>query len=155
MDSSTASNDTWLQRLFQELKHRRVMRVATLYIILFWPIIQVADILSPALGLPPEAMRYLLIVFTVGFPVALTLSWLFDLNRSGIVRATGTEQPAERALLGRAVERSIIGMLVLVIVVLFYFQYWSAPERAVSDPVEVSVTAVRKVNGQQAINTEP
>ena len=141
MDTSTATNATWLQRFFQELKHRRVMRVATLYIILFWPIIQVADILSPALGLPPEAMRYLLIVFSVGFPVALTLSWLFDLNRSGIVRATGAEQPAERALLGRTIERSIIGMLVLVIVVLFYFQYWSAPERAVSGPVEPNVSA--------------
>ena len=120
------------------------MRVATLYLILFWPIIQVADILSPALGLPPEAMQYLLIVFAAGFPVALTLSWLFDLNRSGIVRSTGTSEeggslPIEQALVGRRVERSIIGLLLLVIVVLSYFQYWANPDNA---PTTTSNTAV-------------
>ena len=138
MESTGTSQGNWFQRLYQELKHRRVMRVATLYLILCWPIIQVADILSPALGLPPEAMRYLLIAFTVGFPIALTLSWLFDLNRSGIVRSTGPSEegerlPMERALLGRRVERTIIGLLITVIAVLFYFQYWANPDRALTD----------------------
>ena len=40
---------------YEELKERRVIRVATLYVILFWPVVQVADILSPALELPAEA----------------------------------------------------------------------------------------------------
>ena len=74
------SEKSGFQRLYQELKRRRVIRVATLYVVLFWPIIQVADILSPALSIPPEAMRYLLVVFVVGFPFVLMLSWLFDLN---------------------------------------------------------------------------
>lgn len=137
MQSVGTSQGNWFQRLYQELKHRRVMRVATLYLILCWPVIQVADILSPAVGLPPEAMRYLLIVFTVGFPIVLTLSWLFDLNRSGIVRSTGPSEeggrlPTERALVGRRVERSIIGLLIFVIIVLFYFQYWANPDVALT-----------------------
>lgn len=112
------------------------MRVATLYVVLCWPIIQIADILSPAVGLPPEAMRNLLFLFAGGFPVVLTLSWLFDLNRSGIVRSSGpaagpskdaNSLPAERALLGRRVERWIIGLLLSVIVVLFYFQQSANP----------------------------
>ena len=136
MQDANTSQGSWFQRIYQELKHRRVMRVATLYIVLCWPIIQVADILSPAVGLPPEAMRYLLIAFTAGFPIALTLSWLFDLNRSGIVRSTGPSEgerlPMERALVGRRVERSIIGILLFVIFVLFYFQYWADPDRALA-----------------------
>jgi len=137
MQNVDTSQGNWFQRFYLQLKHRRVMRVATLYLILCWPIIQVADILSPAVGLPPEAMRYLLIVFAAGFPVALTLSWLFDLNQSGIVRATGTSEegsslPIERALVGRRVERSIIGLLLFVIVVLFYFQYWANPDSALT-----------------------
>lgn len=137
MQSVSTSQSNWFQRLYQELKHRRVMRVATLYLILCWPVIQVADILSPALDLPPEAMRNLLIVFAVGFPIALTLSWLFDLNRSGIVRSTGPSAegdplPMEPALVGRRVERSIIGLLIFVIMVLFYFQYWASPDRVLT-----------------------
>ena len=50
------AQNNWFQSFYDELKHRRVIRVATLYVILFWPIIQVADILSPAMGLPPEAI---------------------------------------------------------------------------------------------------
>lgn len=116
------------------------MRVATLYVVLCWPIIQIADILTPAVGLPPEAMRNLLVLFAVGFPIVLTLSWLFNLNRSGIVRSSGAASdptagsssddnnvPAERALVGGQVERWIIGLLLGVIAVLFYFQQNTSP----------------------------
>jgi TolB-like protein/lipopolysaccharide biosynthesis regulator YciM len=117
----------WFHGFYQELKRRRVMRVATLYIVLFWPVIQIADILSPALELPPITMRYLLIAFVSGFPLALILSWLFDLNRTGMVRVTaesGAETAVRQpALIGRLVERFVIGLLVIIIAVLSYMQY--------------------------------
>ena len=78
------------QQFFEELKRRRVIRVATLYVLALWPIIQIADILAPAIGLPVAAMRYMLIAFVAGLPVVLILSWLYDLNRGGLVR-TGDE----------------------------------------------------------------
>ena len=76
------------RQFFEELKRRRVIRVATLYVLALWPIIQIVDILSPAIGLPATTMRYLLLIFIGGLPVALILSWLYDLNRGGIVRTT-------------------------------------------------------------------
>ena len=57
-----------------ELKRRRVIRVATLYVVAFWPIIQIVDILSPALGLSDVVMRYLILAFVGGFPIALILA---------------------------------------------------------------------------------
>ena len=72
-------------RLFyEELKRRRVLRVATLYVIIFWPIIQLVDILSPALNLPDSMMRYLVVAFFGALPVALIMAWLFDLDRDGL-----------------------------------------------------------------------
>ena len=53
----------WMHELFEELKRRRVIRVATLYIIAFWPIIQIVDILSPTLNLPDSVIRYLVFAF--------------------------------------------------------------------------------------------
>ena len=99
----TTQSQGWFHGFYQELKRRRVMRVATLYIVLFWPIIQIADILSPALELPPITMRYLLIAFASGFPLALILSWLYDLNRPGVVRvAAESESAAETAAMAQA-----------------------------------------------------
>ena len=130
----SAESQSWYHDFYQELKRRRVMRVAALYIVLFWPVIQIADILSPALDLPPEAMRYLLIVFAVGLPIAMGFSWLFDLNKTGVERVAAEASGAGpgQALIGRLVERVIIGLLVVVIAVLSYMQYNSQTNGAVS-----------------------
>lgn len=112
---------TLLRQFVDELKRRRVMRVATLYVLALWPIIQIVDILSPAIDLPPITMRYLLIAFVAGLPVALLLSWLFDLNREGLVRAS--DSPAGgHPLVSRSVEIVLIAVLGLAVVVLFYLQ---------------------------------
>ena len=81
------------QNLVEELKRRRVFRVATLYVVAMWPIIQIADILSPALDLPPDAMRSLLTVFIAGFPIAIALAWLFNLTPKGLVKTSDNENP--------------------------------------------------------------
>ena len=86
---NTAVN-AWWDNFYEELKRRRVIRVGTLYVVVFWPIIQIVDILSPALELTPATMRYLLIGFVAGLPLALILSWLFDFNKGGVVRAGHT-----------------------------------------------------------------
>ncbi len=110
-------------RIFDELKRRRVFRVATLYVIFLWPIIQIVDILSPALDLPESTMRVLLILFVGGFPVALVLGWLFNLNSSGIILTTDESEPApEHPLIGKNTERLIIGVLLIVVFVLFGIQ---------------------------------
>ncbi len=126
---SEETQQSWWQDFYGQLKDRRVMRVATLYVVLFWPVIQIADILSPALDIPADAMRYLLAVFVLGLPVVMVLSWLYDLNKGGIVRGTADPSSAatttSQALVGRTFERGLIGVLLLVIAVLFYFQYTS------------------------------
>jgi TolB-like protein/Flp pilus assembly protein TadD len=68
-----------------------VFRVATIYAVAAWPLVQLADLFFPALGLPDEAMTYLLIAFVSGFPLALILSWVFNLTSQGIVLDSGKE----------------------------------------------------------------
>lgn len=144
---SGADAQNWWHGFYRELKQRRVIRVATLYVILCWPVIQIADILSPALDLPNDAMRYLLLVFASGLPIVLGLSWLFDLNKSGIVRSGARAEEsstpvAEQALLGRRLERGLIGVLLVVIAVLFYLQYSSEFAKNSRDAEGGSVKAI-------------
>ncbi|MEJ2090390.1 MAG: hypothetical protein P8Y69_18425, partial [Gammaproteobacteria bacterium] len=120
--SNESKDSLSLPRQFlEELKRRRVIRVATLYVLALWPIIQIVDILAPALGLPAIAMRYLLIVFVAGLPIALILSWLYDLNKGGIVRTTEGERPGH-PLIGRSAEITVISALIMAVAVLFLLQ---------------------------------
>jgi len=112
--------------LVEELKRRRVFRVATLYVVATWPIIQIADILSPALNLPNGAMRTLLMLFIVGFPIVIALSWIFNLTPKGLKKihaadGESIEQVSER-LIGKKTEVLVIGLLIATAVGLFFLQ---------------------------------
>ena len=71
---------------WQELRRRRVYRMAGFYVVGAWLVIQVADVFFPAWGLPDTAVRFLIIAATACFPIALIFSWIFDITTSGIVR---------------------------------------------------------------------
>lgn len=122
MNTPDTDSSHRFQDLFEELKRRRVFRVATLYVLIFWPIIQIVDIMSAAIGLPDSAMRYLVLAFFAGLPVVLIVSWLFDLNRSGLVRDRG-DGASGPALIGPQLELGIIAVMALVVAGLFYVQF--------------------------------
>jgi eukaryotic-like serine/threonine-protein kinase len=84
-------------RFFGELKRRRVLRVAVVYAIVGWIIIQVADTTFPYLDLPAWLVTAIIAVTILGFPIALVLSWAYDITPDGVQRADGTEAPATRA----------------------------------------------------------
>ncbi len=128
--------NNWLRELFEELKRRRVIRVATLYIIAFWPIIQIVDILSPTLGLPDSIIRYLVFAFIGGFPVMLILAWVFDIDRDGVHVTSREVRPGqEPALIGGNKELLIVGVLLLLVIGLFVVQ-WRMDEETVEIAVD-------------------
>lgn len=73
-------------KLWQELRRRRVFRLAGLYVVGAWLAVQVADIVLPAWAVPETAMRYLIIAATLCFPIALVFAWFYDITAGGIVR---------------------------------------------------------------------
>jgi len=72
---------------FEEVKRRKVYRVAAAYIIAAGGIIQLASATFPAWELPDWALRLVIVLLLVGFPIALILAWAFDVTPQGI-RAT-------------------------------------------------------------------
>jgi len=71
---------------FEELKRRNVIRMAMLYLVASWVILQVADVLFDALELPSAWARGVLAVLILGFPVALVISWVYEVTPEGIKR---------------------------------------------------------------------
>ena len=90
--------------LIDEFRRRGVLRVAALYVIASWLIIQVADVFFPAWNIPETALRYLLVAAIVGFPIAIVFSWMYDITATGIVRtpAAGVAADAPSAPLRRS-----------------------------------------------------
>jgi TolB-like protein/Flp pilus assembly protein TadD len=72
---------------FDELQRRKVYRVAAAYIIVAAGAIQLASAAFPAWDLPNWALRLVIVVLLVGFPIALMLAWAYDITAQG-VRAT-------------------------------------------------------------------
>ena len=81
-----------MQRWVREVKRRRVMRVAAIYLAAAWAIVQFSDIVLPALGLPEAAIRFVLLALVLGLPVALVFGWRFDLTSDGIRRTTSASE---------------------------------------------------------------
>jgi TolB-like protein/Flp pilus assembly protein TadD len=74
------------KKFFAELKRRRVYSVAVAYLIGGWALAQGIAQVLPVFDVPNWVVRLTVLLIVLGFPVALALSWFFDLTRYGIVR---------------------------------------------------------------------
>jgi adenylate cyclase len=88
-----------LQVWFGELRRRKVFRVAGVYLVAAWLAIQVADAVFEPLGLPAWALKLVIVLAALGFPLACALAWAFDVTPLGIER-TPASQGAGPALPG-------------------------------------------------------
>src|SRR5438876_8698511 len=77
---------------FEEVKRRKVYRVAAAYIIAAAGIIQLASAAFPAWDLPNSALRLVVVLLLIGFPLALILGWVFDITSHGIRVTPGTHR---------------------------------------------------------------
>jgi TolB-like protein/tetratricopeptide (TPR) repeat protein len=73
-----------LSKFWLELKRRKTNRVIILYAAAAFSILQLVDILAPALSLPEWTITFIIIVLAIGFPVSLVFSWIFDITPGGI-----------------------------------------------------------------------
>jgi serine/threonine-protein kinase len=84
-----------LKKFFAELKRRRVYGVAIAYAVSGWALAQGIAQVFPVFDIANWVVRFIVLLIVLGFPVALVLSWFFDLTRYGIVRTLDAE-PASR-----------------------------------------------------------
>ena len=69
---------------FGELKRRNVYKVAVAYAVVGWLLIQVATQVFPFLEIPNWAIRLVILLTALGFPIALIIAWAFELTPEGI-----------------------------------------------------------------------
>lgn len=79
-----SENPNKLSKFWQELKRRRVVHVITVYASAAFVLIELVNNLSEPLNLPANLATIIIVVLAVGFPLAIILSWLFDLTSEGV-----------------------------------------------------------------------
>jgi adenylate cyclase len=83
-----------IRRFWDELRRRHVVRVVIYYALFAWVVIQVADVVLEAFGLS-HFMRFLVAGVVAAFPVALALSWMFDVTPAGVERTQPLPEPVD------------------------------------------------------------
>mgnify|MGYP001821086927 FL=1 len=105
--------------LFQELKRRNVFRVAAIYMVVSWLLMQVGDVMFPALRLPDWTSTLLAAFLILGLPLAVVFAWAFELTPDGVVRTAAVpEEQSITADTGRKINYMIIGVLAVAVVFL-------------------------------------
>jgi TolB-like protein len=95
-----------------ELKRRKVVRVAVVYLATAFAVLQAADIMLPRLAVPDWAMTLAVAFAVLGFPIALVLAWALEVTPEGIRKTDATlAGESTPALLGK---RTIFASALLV-----------------------------------------
>ena len=84
-----------LRSLLQEAGRRHVARVAVLYAAVAFAIMEAADIIIPALGLPEWSIRWVIALALLGFPITLILAWIYDFTPGGVIKTKTLEEVGE------------------------------------------------------------
>src|SRR5207302_9634764 len=84
-----------------------------------WLLTQIATQVFPFFDVPNSAVRCVIVVLVIGFPIAMLLAWLYEFTSKGFVREEDVD-PVARQRSGRVFNFTIIGILLLLIAVLIY-----------------------------------
>jgi TolB-like protein len=118
---------------FAELKRRNVYKVAVAYAVVAWLLVQVTTQVFPFFEVPNWAVRLVVLLLILGFPIALILAWAFELTPEGIKRTESTDELPNKSSRSRAWIYAVIiaGALSLG---LFFFGRYLAKEGRLGGP---------------------
>jgi TolB-like protein/Tfp pilus assembly protein PilF len=131
------------KNFFAELKRRNVYKVAIAYAVVAWLLMQVASQIFPFFEIPNWAVRLVVLLLIIGFPVAVILAWAFELTPEGIKRAEDVDLTKSLARkTGRKLDFFIIAVLLLVIGILLFQRLHPNVSPAVSSSLEKSIAVL-------------
>src|SRR4051812_5121693 len=102
------------RNFFAELRRRNVYKVAVAYAVAAWLLIQAASILFPAFDAPASAIKILVVVLVLGFPIALAFSWAFEITSEGLKRESDV---APNESIARHTARKIVAITVVLAII--------------------------------------
>lgn len=128
---------------FSELKRRNVFRVAGVYAVVGWLLVQVSASIEEAIGLPAWFDGLVVALLAIGFPIALIFAWAFELTADGIKRTV--DVPTGESITGNTGNK----LDLVLVLALFVFA------GAILAPKFLSSGASSLLGGASAVAAEP
>jgi adenylate cyclase len=136
-------------RFYDELKRRNVVRVAVVYIIAAWIVMQVVDIMFPALNLPLWTVTAVAALVLIGFPFAIILAWAFELTPDGVKRERDVDRSESiTSKTGKKLNQLTIAALVVAVAFLVADKFYSSVEET---PPTEQITELAEVKKSIAV----
>jgi len=95
-----------ISNFYQELKRRKVIRVAIVYVVVAWIIVEAASVMFPGLLLPEWSVRLVIGLAILGFPIALVMAWAIELTPDGLKSDSAARQAAEDKAVADTTEKN-------------------------------------------------
>ena len=118
--------------LLGELKRRKVFKVAAVYAVMAWLIIQIIDVINEPLQLPERLDTVVIVLLAVGFPIAMVLAWAFDLTPNGIKAESDLRAEAPKSPLPGQSVTLVLQALVLIAVGFLVVDHFFSTSRDLS-----------------------
>ncbi len=147
-----------IRTFLRELRRRRVYRVAVVYIVVGWGMLQLGNVVVEPLRLPEWTMSMIIVLLVLGFPVAMILAWAFEITPEGVRRtepvAAAGPPPAARLGAGRSrAAYTGVGILIGIVAIGAYAYLQDGP--APSDGDDTEADAVRSLAVLPFANASP
>jgi TolB-like protein/Flp pilus assembly protein TadD len=125
---------------FTELKRRSVYKIAVVYAVVGWLLIQIATQVFPFFEVPNWAVRLVVLLLLLGFPVALILAWAFEVTPEGIKRTptVDEERPSRRRIAHSAWIYVVLVAAALSLALFFLGRYTASARRGSSSEVSAN-----------------
>src|SRR5437016_10267702 len=118
------------KNFFGELKRRNVYKVAIAYAVVAWLLMQVASQIFPFFEIPNWAVRLVVLLLIIGFPVALIIAWAFELTPEGLKRTEFADELPKKTSRNRAWIYVVIVAGAISVGVFFLGRYTSSKQSA-------------------------
>src|SRR5437667_1644673 len=118
------------RNFFAELKRRNVYKVAVAYAVVAWLLIQVATQVFPFFEVPNWAVRLVVLLIVIGFPIALVIAWAFELTPEGLKRTEVADAAPTQRSRSRAWIYVVLIAAALSIGLFFLGRFTAAPNQS-------------------------
>jgi len=134
-----------------ELKRRNVIRMAGLYLVGAWLLVQVAGTVLPIFHTPDWALQALVVLVVLGFAPALVFAWVFELTPEGLKRdADIAPEQSIAPQTARRMDRMIIAVLLLALVFFGFDRLVLSPRRDAALVASTTQAVTAKATKQDA-----
>jgi TolB-like protein len=136
-----------LKTFFAELRRRNVYKVAIAYAVVAWLLMQVASQIFPFFEIPNWAVRLVVLLLVIGFPVALILAWAFELTPEGIKRTEFADESPTKTPRNRVWLYVVVVAAALSVGIFFLGRYTSSKQSAELPEKSIAVLPLANESG--------